>query len=147
MRSHIHEEPFRTTPERLFQLLHTPGDIRKWWGASQAIVIPEPGGLWAAIWGDEDDPDYITAATMKVFEPPRRILFADYRYKAKSGPMPFQANFETEFLITPSAAGATLRVTQAGFPSESVADDFYAACQTGWKNTFAGIRNLVEGAA
>lgn len=144
MRSHIHEEIFRTTPERLFRLLHTPSEIRQWWGASQAIVIPEPGGLWSAIWGAEDDPDYITVATMKIFEPSKRIVFGDYRYKAKSEPMPFEANFETEFLVTPCADGATLRVTQAGFPSESIADDFYAACQTGWKNTFAGIRKVVE---
>lgn len=144
MRSHIHEENFRATPERLFRLLHTPSDIRKWWGVTHAIVTPEPGGLWSAIWGDEDDADYITTATMKVFDPPKRIVFGDYRYKAKAGPLPFQANFETEFLVTPHADGATLRVTQAGFPSESVADDFYAACQTGWNNTFAGIRKLVE---
>jgi uncharacterized protein YndB with AHSA1/START domain len=144
MRTHVHEEAFHTTPERLFRLIHTPSDIRKWWGVSHAIVIPEPGGLWSAIWGDEDDPDYVTTATMKVFDPPRRIVFGDYRYKAKSGPMPFQADFETEFFVTPIAEGATLRVTQAGFPSEAIADDFYAACQTGWKNTFAGIRKLVE---
>jgi uncharacterized protein YndB with AHSA1/START domain len=145
MRVHVHEEAFGATPERLFHLLHTPSDIRKWWGASQAIVIPEPGGLWAAIWGTEDDPDYITAATMKVYEPPRRILFADYRYKAKSGPMPFEAEFETEFLITPNAEGAVLRVTQAGFPSEPIADAFYAGCQVGWRNTFTGIRRVLEG--
>lgn len=144
MRTHIHEEVFKTSPERLFRLLHTPSEIRKWWGASQAIVIPEPGGLWAAVWGAEDDPDYITAATMKVFDPPRRIVFGDYRYQSKSGPLPFQANFETEFLVAPTAEGATLRVTQAGFPSESVADEFYAACQTGWRNTFAGIRRVLE---
>ncbi len=145
MRTHTREEVFKTSAERLFRLLHTPSDIRAWWGASQAIVIPEPGGLWAAIWGAEDDPDYITVATMKVFEPPRRILFTDYRYKAKSGPMPFEAEFETEFLITPNAEGVVLRVTQSGFPSGAIADAFYAGCQVGWRNTFAGIRRVAEG--
>jgi hypothetical protein len=46
----------------------------------------------------------------------------------------------TEFLVQPHAAGATLRVTQDGFPAGPEADAFYAACGEGWRNTFAGIR-------
>ena len=61
-RKHVHEEIFPASVERLFTLLHTPSAIRRWWGAAHAIVVPETGGTWAAVWGEaEDDPDYIAA--------------------------------------------------------------------------------------
>ncbi len=144
-RKHVHEETFAATPEELFSILHTPSAIRGWWGAARAIVLPEPGGTWVAAWGaDENSPDYITVATMKVFEPPRRIVFADYKYYSKNGPLPFQANFTTEFNVESCPDGAILRVTQEGFPADTTADEFYAACETGWRDTFGGIRRYLQ---
>jgi len=102
--------------------------------------MPEPGGLWAATWGPEDDPDYISAATMRVFDPPRRIVMSNYRYRAKSGPLPFQADFTTEFLVEPNSEGAKLTVTQEGFPLDASADVFYAACEKGWHDTLSNIK-------
>ncbi|MCH8121772.1 MAG: SRPBCC domain-containing protein [Bacteroidetes bacterium] len=145
-RSHIHEEQFTASPETVFKLLHTPSAIRAWWGAAQAIIMAVPGGSWSATWGeDEDDPDYVTTATIRDFEPPVRLTLIDYRYTSKFGDLPFQANFVTEFLITPGDNGTTLRVTQEGFPADSMADEYYAACQQGWTDTFAGIRRYLEG--
>jgi uncharacterized protein YndB with AHSA1/START domain len=142
-RSHTHEEVFAATPERLFALLHTPSAIREWWGAARVIVFPEADGVWVAAWGDEDQPDYITAARIRVFDPPRRLVLDDYRYVAKSGPLPFEAEFVTEFTVELHPQGALLRAVQDGFPCESVADEFYAACERGWKETFAGIRKYL----
>jgi uncharacterized protein YndB with AHSA1/START domain len=144
-RKHVHDEIFGTTPEELFRILHTPSAIRGWWGAARAIVLPEPGGTWVAAWGpDEDSPDYITVATMKVFDPPKRIVFGDYKYYSKSGPLPFEANFTTEFTVESHPEGAVLRVAQDGLPADSTADEFYAACETGWRDTFGGIRRYLE---
>ena len=71
-RKHVHEEVFPASPERLFALLHTPSAIRHWWNVAHAVVLPERGGFWAAAWGEaEDEPDYITVATIRDFEPPR----------------------------------------------------------------------------
>jgi len=144
-RKHTHEELFPATADRLFSLLHTPSAIPGWWGASRAIVIPKEGGIWCAAWGaNEDDPDYITAATLSVFDPPHRLVLADFQYVAKTGPLPFRAEFVTEFTVTPHAKGAILRVVQDGFPCDSTADEFYAACGRGWKDTFAGIRRYLS---
>src|SRR5262245_61935378 len=83
-RKHTHEEVLPAPPERVFALLHTPSAIRSWWGAARAIVLPQEGGIWAAAWGAEEDaPDYVTTATLLVFDPPRRIVFGDYRYLSK----------------------------------------------------------------
>ncbi|KAA3655122.1 MAG: SRPBCC domain-containing protein [Calditrichaeota bacterium] len=144
-RKHIHEESFPTSPERLFSLLHTPSAIRGWWGASRVIVLPETGGIWAATWGDqEDDPEYITSAKIREFQPPQRLVLCDYQYYTKSGPLPFEMDFVTEFLVTPHDDGASLKVIQDGFPAGSEADEFYAACVKGWKDTFAGIHRFLE---
>jgi uncharacterized protein YndB with AHSA1/START domain len=143
-RRHVHEETFTVSPERLFALLHTPSAIRHWWDVSRAIVLPEPGGIWAATWGDaEDDPDYVTVATIQAFDPPSRMVLSDYRYRARGGPLPFHAEFVTEFTVTPHPDGSTLRVCQDGFPTGPEADQFYAACGDGWRNTFARIRKFL----
>lgn len=143
-RAHVHEEIFSAGPETVFALLHTPSAIREWWGASRAVIIPQAGGVWAAAWGeDEDDPDFITVATMQVFDPSHRIVFGDYRYESKSGPLPFDANFVTEFTVKSTPEGTLLRVCQDGFPAGSEADEFYAACEQGWRDTFQGIRDFL----
>ena len=144
-RAHVHEEVLPVSPEEAFALLHTPSAVRAWWSAARAVVLPEPGGLWAAAWGEsEDDPDYLTVATIRNFEPPRRMVLADYRYRARSGPLPFQADFVTTFEVEPHPQGAVLRVTQDGFPSSPEGDAFHAACEQGWRDTFAGIRSFLE---
>jgi uncharacterized protein YndB with AHSA1/START domain/catechol 2,3-dioxygenase-like lactoylglutathione lyase family enzyme len=143
-RTHVHEEVFPAGPEAVFALLHTPSAIRAWWSAHRAIVMPQPGGVWAATWGaSEDDPDYVTAATIAEFDPPRRLVLTDYRYRAATGPLPFDAEFVTTFEVEPAPDGALLRVSQAGFPVAAAADDFYLACQRGWRDTFAGIRRYL----
>ncbi|HUF07969.1 MAG TPA: SRPBCC domain-containing protein [Rhodothermales bacterium] len=140
-RKHVHQESFPVDPERLFELLHTPSHIRHWWRAAHAIVLPEAGGFWVATWGDsEDDPDYVTAATIREFDPPGRMVLTDYRYRAKAGPLPFEADFVVEFVVTPHPDGASLKVTQDGFPASKEGDAFLSGCETGWRDTFGGIR-------
>ncbi|MEO1972936.1 MAG: SRPBCC domain-containing protein [Pirellulaceae bacterium] len=145
-RKHVHKEAFSTSAERLFAILHTPRSIRQWWGAASAIVIPEHGGTWAATWGnDEDGPDYIAVATIRAFEPPRRMVLDNYRYYAKPGQLPFDTEFTRGFAVFPTSQSATLQVTQDGFPVGSEADEYYAACEKGWQDTFVGIRKFLNG--
>ena len=144
-RTHEHEEQLPASPEEVFALLHTPSAIRVWWSAARAIVVPETGGVWAAAWGeDEDSPEYVTVARISRFEPPVRLVLDDYRYWARSGPLPFEADFVTEFLVSPGPTGARLRVRQHGFPIGRQADEFVAACDRGWRDTFSGIRRFLE---
>lgn len=144
-RKHVHEEEFGISSEEMFDLLITPSLIRKWWGASRAIVMPEKDGIWMAAWGeDEDSPEYISAFTMSEFDPPRRLLFTDAKYTAGGEKLPFDAVITAEFLVNENEKGCSLKVIQDGFPLEPAADEFYAACEKGWKDTFAGIRRLIE---
>lgn len=145
-RRHIHEEEFDVSPEQAFEILITPSAIRGWWGASKAIVLPQKGGHWAAAWGDEDEPDYISIFEIAEYDPPHRIVMNNGKYFAKAGPLPFEfaADASTTFTVDPNGDGSVLRVEQNGFPVDSIADEFYTACDIGWKNTFAGIRQFLE---
>jgi uncharacterized protein YndB with AHSA1/START domain len=143
-RKHLHEEKFDGVwPERMFALLVTPSAIRDWWGAAHAIVVPRPGGTWAAAWGaDEDDPDFVSTFRILELDRPRRLVLANGVYHAKAGAPSFNlADLTTTFRIEPTSdGGCVLTVVQDGFPTSPDADEFFAACGTGWTNTFAGIR-------
>jgi uncharacterized protein YndB with AHSA1/START domain len=131
-------------PERVFEILLTPSAIRGWWSASRAIVIPRAGGLWTAAWGErEDDPDYVTSARIAILDRPRRLRLTDFQYYAKTGPLPFKADIQTEFIVEPRPAGCVLTVVQDGFPTDTIADAFYAGCETGWRETIQGIRSYL----
>lgn len=145
-RSHIHQEEFSAPPERIFALLVTPSAIRQWWGASRVIVDAREGGVWTAAWGDEDDPDYISTATLTKCDPPRQLVMKYGQYYAKSGKLPFEFGEDavTIFTVEKAGEGSVLRVEQTGFPIGPEADDFYTACETGWRETFNGIRRFIE---
>lgn len=144
-RSHTAEIVLPVSVEAAFRLLITPSAIREWWQASRAIVLPEAGGVWAATWGEqEDDPDYITVAKISVYDPPRRLTLTDYSYRSKTGPLPFQADFVTTFEVEQRPEGSRLRVTQAGFPADARADEFYASCERGWQQTLRNICNYCD---
>lgn len=146
IREHTAEIELDAEPERVFSALLTPSAIRDWWSAARVIVVPREGGVWAAAWGAEEDaPEYVTTAVIRELEPPRRLVLADYDYVAASEPLPFAAEFTTIFEVEPSTSGARLRVTQAGFPAEPAADEFYAACEAGWRDTLEGLRRHLEG--
>lgn len=131
-------------PGQAFALLHTPSAICRWWSARQAIVIPRPGGFWAATWGEsEDEPEYVSAARISEFSPPHRLMLTDFLYHAPAA-LPFDpAELTTEFVVEAAEGGSRVRVTQRGFPDSEDADEFYAACERGWDATLAGIRRFV----
>jgi uncharacterized protein YndB with AHSA1/START domain len=144
-RKHAHQIELSASPAEVFKLLITPGAIRIWWGASRAIVVARTGGVWAAAWGnDEDIPDYVTVYKIKAFEPSRRLFLTNTKYFAKNGSPPFQAELTTEFTIEPKDDGSILQVVQDGFPADAGADEFYAACETGWRETFNSIKRYLE---
>jgi uncharacterized protein YndB with AHSA1/START domain len=145
-RKHIHQIELSASPERVFDILRTPSAIRRWWQASRAIVIAEKGGAWSAAWGDEDDPDYATAAVIRIFDPPHRMLLTDVKYYARSKSQ-FRGETTIDFIIEPRPEGSHLRVIQDGFPAHPTADEFYAECEAGWQKTFESIRQFLAGKA
>jgi len=145
-RTITHSEDFPTSAARLFSYLHTPSAIRQWWGIACVIIIPEQGGIWTAAWGDdEDDPDYIGAATIETFKPPERVVLANYHYQGKTGPLPFAKQIRVTYDIAPKGdTMCKLTVIHEGIPQSSDADDYYHGCIQGWCDTFTELRNFIE---
>ena len=134
-----------STPEVIFKSLITPSQIRKWWSAQSAIVIPEEGGTYAVRWGeDEDVPDYITFSTILRIEEPSLLELKHGRYYTKFGRLDFESDQVVLYTIKPSENGSILTVIHTGFPDDSKADEFYKGCIQGWKDTFQGIKDLLE---
>lgn len=80
-RTHQISREFKQPTATVFAALITPSQIRGWWSASRAIVIPKTGGIWCATWGEnEDEPDYISSATIEVFEPDRLYYPANLHF-------------------------------------------------------------------
>ena len=94
---------------------------------------------------DEDAPLYVTSATLAKFDPPRSLRFEDSQYLSHTGAPPFDMSaMSTEFTVTGTEGGSRLVVVQEGFPEDSVADEFYAACEKGWHDTLAGLGAFFE---
>jgi uncharacterized protein YndB with AHSA1/START domain len=143
-RKHIYQIELPVSPERTFAILHTPSAICEWWEASRAIVISKAGGVWVGAWGPEDDPDYVSVATIECFDPPTKMRLVDFKYHARTGQLPFPTTgLTTEFTVEPLTVGSLLRVVQDGFPTDAVADEFYNGCETGWRATFENIRKYL----
>lgn len=146
-RSHTHSVELAAPPAVVFPWLVTPSAICQWWHADRALVVAEPGGYWMAAWGsDVDSPEYCTAARLDIYEPPHRLRLGDTRYVAKAGPLPFRMDTTIEFRVEPLGDGSRLTVVQHGFPTEAVAEEFYQACVTGWRDTLASFAAFASGA-
>ena len=139
-RCHVASIDLEASPDCAFAALVTPSAIRAWWFAARAIVDAREGGIWSAAWGDDEDaPEYITTATILAVVAPRRLVLGDYRYFARSGPLPFEADFTTEFVVEPHDGGSRITVRQDGFPADPIADAFYEGCERGWRDTLASL--------
>ena len=144
-RSHHNQIDVPVTPDEAFEALVTPSAIRAWWSASRAIVIPEEGGLWMAAWGDdEDNPEYISGATISIYEPPHRLALSSTKYVAQTGPLPFEADLPFEFSIEANGSGCTIHVHHTGFPDDPIADAHYRGCEIGWEQTLASLKAFLS---
>ena len=132
--------------DEVFDALISPSMIKKWWFVNSAIVLPQVGGFYAATWGeDEDHPDYINFALIREFERPFKLTLVYEKYFSKDGPLPFEINFDTAFTLEDLGEKTILRIVQNGFPISMAADEFYQGCVKGWDDTFASLKNVLEG--
>ena len=139
------QEVFNCTVEVLFDALKTPSAIRTWWAAARVVLIARPGGTFAVAWGDdEDDPEYMGAATLAEYDPPRRIVLADFTYYAKTGPLGFEADLSVEFNVRPSGQESVLEIVHRGIPDIPEANEYYEGCQIGWRTCLSHLQDYLQ---
>ena len=131
--------------EDVFNALISPSMIKKWWFANSAIVLPETGGTYTVSWGEnEDNPDYITICKILEIQAPKKLKLEYEHYFSKFGEMPFEAEFEVVFELEGISNQTNLKVTQTGFPDNSIADPYLDGCVKGWNDTCASLKNTIE---
>ncbi|MDH3649532.1 MAG: hypothetical protein OEQ53_07605 [Saprospiraceae bacterium] len=84
MRSIVETIVIQADPGTVFLAVLKPSAIMAWWSANAAIVLAQEGGTYAVQWGNDlDDPDYITAASIINFDPPKGFSLTNYVYLVK----------------------------------------------------------------
>ena len=145
MRSVIRSIQLNSPVSEVWNCLLHPSAVKSWWSANQAIIHPEKGGIYAVSWGENiDDPDYVTYANIVEFERFKKLSLANYSYFAKTGNLPFEAEFTNDFILEESPAGTILKVVQDGFPDDAIADDYLKGCEKGWEDVLSAIKNFLE---
>ncbi|WP_037321492.1 SRPBCC domain-containing protein [Salegentibacter sp. Hel_I_6] len=130
---------------KVFNALITPSLIKEWWGASQAIVVPDENGVFALSWGENlDKPIYIASATISEFKPHVKLTLSNYTYLADNEYLPFKANFKLKFRIQCETKYCILKLEHSGFPNKSRASQFYSDCDQGWDEALKSLKHLVE---
>ena len=143
-RKHQISREFEHPAATVFAALIIPRQIQRL-VVGRSSVIPKTGGIRCAAWGeDEDVPDYTSSATIKEFQPDCRLVLGEYQYVSPAGGLPFEADFETTFEVKFVGEGSQLTVTQAGFPSEPIADEYYGACESGWQRSLDALENYLD---
>ena len=131
--------------EVVFDALIAPSQIKKWWYANSAVVLPEVGGFLAVAWGDkEDDPDYITISSITELERPYKLKLIYGKYFSKSGPLPFEAEMDVTYTLEHIGEKTKLIVVQDGFPISIAANEYYQGCVKGWEDTLGSIKSFLE---
>ena len=133
------------TGGKVFKALVTPSTVKKWWGASQVIIVPDEGGTYALSWGDDiDKPEYVATAKIDSFKPNVELHLTDYTYLKGEEYLPFKAHFRVEFKVECYNNYCILVVTHSGFPKDKKADSFYNECIVGWDETLENLKELIE---
>jgi len=134
----------KSSKDKVFAALITPSQIIQWWQASSALVVARKDGLFAVRWGgNEDDPDYISAASITRFNPPQFIRLENFIYYVKGQPEENIEDLPAEFRIKEKSAGAVeLEIYQAGFPSDQ--PDFMENCRKGWQDVLIALKKLLK---
>ena len=129
----------------VFESLITPSQILKWWGATTAIVLPENDGIYAVTWGsDIDDPDYRSISTIKEIIEPSKLHLVYGKYSSKFNSLPFEASLEVIFTLEQADDETDIQVIQTGIPIDPIADEFYAGCVKGWRDTLSSFKKTIE---
>lgn len=143
-RSQSHEIDLQAAPEAVFKTIMTPKAIRGAWGSLRAVVM-DLDGRWVVAWGErENNPDYVSGATIKAFEAPRRLFLAFEYCRGKAGALTIGNAMTAEFTIQKMGGGCRLRVTHTGIPTDGIGNAYFESAKNGWMAALQGIKQLVN---
>jgi uncharacterized protein YndB with AHSA1/START domain len=130
-------------PSRIFQALVEPRDLKKWWGANEAIITARKGGTWSLGWhAFEQENFYATTASIHRIVPTRELQLTGLMYFRPDmkplGPM------KLSFRLKRKGEGTLLTVRQSGYGKGKHWDLYYGALRDGWEESLWSLKKYIE---
>lgn len=131
------------SPERVLKAFLDPEEIKKWWGATRALVEPRKGGVWAAAWGEAGQGYlYVVTGVLKSLQPGKRLRLDPlvyFSYKSEVlGPMRLSIS------VKEKAGKTRVSVRQDGYGTGPDWDWYYQSVFSGWKDTLGSLKQYLE---
>jgi uncharacterized protein YndB with AHSA1/START domain len=120
------------SPEVVFEVLSSPAHIKEWWGCETGIEAAT-GSTSELVWDD----GMAAPITVIQADPPRLFSFRWAGTASADGPAPAEGNsLLVTFVLTPSATGTSVRLTETGFREIgweiAVLEETYRDHEVGW---------------
>ncbi|MGA9364760.1 MAG: SRPBCC domain-containing protein [Bacteroidota bacterium] len=130
-------------PSRVFRALVEPQDVKRWWGANEAIMTARKGGTWSLGWhAYGQDNFYATTAFIHKIAHPRELQLTGLMYFRPDmkplGPM------KLSFRLEKKGQGVLLTVRQSGYGKGKHWDWYYRALQNGWEESLWSLKRYIE---
>jgi uncharacterized protein YndB with AHSA1/START domain len=131
------------TPSRVFRALVEPQDVKRWWGANEAIITARKGGTWSLGWHAYGlDNFYATTAFIHKIAHPRDLQLTGLMYfrldMKPLGPM------KLSFHLEKKGRGVLLTVRQSGYGKGKHWDWYHRALQDGWEESLWSLKRYIE---
>jgi uncharacterized protein YndB with AHSA1/START domain len=131
------------SPARTFQALIDPHDLKRWWGANEAVIAPRNGGVWSLGWhAYGQDNFYTTSASIQRIAHARELRMTNVMYFRPDmkplGPM------RLSFHLRKKGKSTVLTVRQTGYGKGKHWDWYYQSVQNGWEESLWNLKRYLE---
>jgi uncharacterized protein YndB with AHSA1/START domain len=128
---------------RVWAALVEPGQVRRWWGATQGIVEPQKGGAWALAWAQPGGYRYVLAGVIRVWRPEKRLVVDPLVYFNAEHPVPGPMRLVMSLTAKPDFTRLVVLLRARG--EEPAWEQYRQEAQTGWRDALGNLRNYLEG--
>jgi len=133
----------RAEPRRILEAILVAGQLKQWWGASDALVDARKGGLWTLGWKETSGGyKYAVSGVIKSLLPAKRLRIEPLVYlnaeRTILGPMRLSVSLREK-------EGRTrVNIRQDGFGQGTEWDWYYQAVRSGWVDALRNLKQFLE---
>lgn len=126
---------------QVFKTLIDPGLVKKWWKASQAIIIPDEDGIYALSWGSNPEtPDNIITARIREYMPYVKLGLSDFTHFSPAKDQ--KTGSTVNFVIDCHSNYCVLTLEHYGFDRETT--DVFEHWENEWEKALNSLKEIVE---
>ena len=131
------------TSEKIIDAFVNPARLKEWWHVEQALIEPNPGGLYTLVWQISDQGfGYVSSGQIVSYNPVSELIIDNFVYlnptKELLGPMSLTVRVKS---IT---GGSELYLCQDGYQSGGDWDWYYEAVKQAWPDLLNSLKSYME---